>query len=157
MSKAIEFEGEILQSPEYSGAAYLIVPFDVEKIFGKKRVKVKVLFDGKVEYRGSLVRMGSPDHILILRKDVRAELGKTFGNKVQVQLNEDTEPRVVKVPEDFQLALDTHPNVLAFFKKLSYTHQKEYVQWIEGAKRAATRQNRIVKAIEMMKAGKKGR
>jgi uncharacterized protein YdeI (YjbR/CyaY-like superfamily) len=44
----------------------------------------------------------------------------------------------------------------AFFDRLSYTHQKEYVTWITEAKREETRQNRIVKAIEMLKQGKRG-
>jgi uncharacterized protein YdeI (YjbR/CyaY-like superfamily) len=43
-----------------------------------------------------------------------------------------------------------------FFDKLSYTHRKEYVRWVEEAKREETRQNRIVKTIEMLKKGKKG-
>ncbi|MBL7164109.1 MAG: YdeI/OmpD-associated family protein [Anaerolineales bacterium] len=37
------------------------------------------------------------------------------------------------------------------------THQKEYITWIEEAKRADTRQRRIAKTIEMLKEGKKGR
>jgi uncharacterized protein YdeI (YjbR/CyaY-like superfamily) len=43
-----------------------------------------------------------------------------------------------------------------FFDKLSYTHQKEYVRWVEEAKREETRQNRIIKTIEMLKKGKRG-
>jgi uncharacterized protein YdeI (YjbR/CyaY-like superfamily) len=44
----------------------------------------------------------------------------------------------------------------AFFDKLSYTHQKEYVRWVEEAKKEETRQNRIVKTIDMLKKGKRG-
>jgi uncharacterized protein YdeI (YjbR/CyaY-like superfamily) len=46
-------------------------------------------------------------------------------------------------------------DVKAFFDKLSYTHQKEYVNWITDAKKEETRQNRIAKTIEMLKKGKK--
>jgi uncharacterized protein YdeI (YjbR/CyaY-like superfamily) len=44
----------------------------------------------------------------------------------------------------------------AFFDKLSYTHQKEYVNWIEEAKKVETRQSRILKTMDMLKQGKRG-
>ena len=40
-----------------------------------------------------------------------------------------------------------------YFEALSYSHKKEYVDWIDGAKRAATRERRIAKAQEMLRAG----
>lgn len=148
-----EFEA-IIQGHE-SGGAYIEIPFDVVEAFGKKRPKVKATFDG-VLYRGSLVKYGTPYHILLIRKDIRAKIGKEAGAIVNVTIEEDLELRVVKVPEDFQYAMDEFPEVTAFFKALSYTYQKEYVQWIEGAKREETRLRRIGKAIEMMKDGQKG-
>lgn len=154
MKEPIIFKGEILASE--SGGAYLIIPFDVEKTYGKKRVKIKAWFEG-IPYRGTLVRMGSPDHILIVRKDIRAKIDKSPGDVIEVKLLEDTEPRVVVVPDDFQVLLDEHEAVKAFYEKLSYTHQKEYIQWIEGAKKEATRIRRMNKAIEMMREGKKGK
>jgi uncharacterized protein YdeI (YjbR/CyaY-like superfamily) len=45
----------------------------------------------------------------------------------------------------------------ALFDKLSYTHQKEYVNWITEAKKEETRQTRVIKTIEMLKQGKKAR
>jgi uncharacterized protein YdeI (YjbR/CyaY-like superfamily) len=67
----------------------------------------------------------------------------------------DTEPRIVVVPEDFQQALDNNPKAKKIFEKFSYSHKKEYVEWIEGAKRQETRENRINKAIEQIAGGKK--
>lgn len=152
MSKPIQFEAEILANK--SGGAYVIVPFDVEKEYGKKRVKIKAWFED-VLYRGLLVRMGTPHHILLVRKDIRAKIGKEPGDTVTIKLLEDTEPRIVEVPADFQQLLEENETVNAFFKKLSYTHQKEYVQWIEGAKKEETRERRMNKAIALMKEGKK--
>jgi uncharacterized protein YdeI (YjbR/CyaY-like superfamily) len=37
-----------------------------------------------------------------------------------------------------------------FFGSLSYTHQKEYVRWIESAKKEETRAARVVKTVEML-------
>ncbi|MEM1318836.1 MAG: YdeI/OmpD-associated family protein [Bacteroidota bacterium] len=157
MSKKRAFTAEILQAADkYKNGAYIKIPFDVEAEYGKKRVKIKATFDGE-PYRGLLVRMGQPEHILIIKKDIRTKIDKNFGDTITVTLEEDTEPRVVTVPEDFAAAMNAAPEVVAFFQKLSYTHQKEYVQWIEGAKREETRNRRINKALEMMKSGKKSR
>ena len=153
MSKR-KFTAEIL--PHDSGGMYVIIPFDVEKEYGKKRVKIIAKIETET-YQGSLVRMGSPNHILIIRKDIRQKINKTAGDIIMIEVEEDTQPRVVKVPKDLQIELNQNPNEKIFFQKLSYTHQKEYVNWIEDAKRETTRIRRINKTIEMLKAGKKGK
>ncbi len=135
------------------GGAFVKVPFDVEKVFGKKRVKVKALINGE-PYRGSLVRMGAPYHVLIVLKGIREKIGKTFGDEVDITLEEDNEPRVVQLPADFQQALDHDAAARAAFEKMAYSHQKEYVQSILEAKRAETRQDRIVKSIARLKKSK---
>lgn len=153
MNNLIEFSAEILSNEK--GGAYVKIPFDVEKKYGKKRVKIKAWFEN-IPYRGTLVRMGSPEHILLIKKDIRAKIGKQPGDVVAVKLLEDTEPRIVEIPADFQALLAKNETVNAFFEKLSYTHKKEYVRWIEGAKKQETRERRKLKAVEMMEAGKKG-
>ena len=137
----------------WGGGAYVSVPFDVEQVFGKKRVKVKATLQGE-PYRGSLVRMGGPHHMLPVLKEIREKIGKTFGDEIEVVVEEDTEPRQVEVPPDLQQALESDPEARAFFAQLSYTHQREYVRWIIEAKRDQTRQDRIHRAIEMLKQGK---
>ena len=135
-----------------SGGAYVTIPFDVEEAFGKKRVKVKATIDGE-PYRGSLVRMGTPDHMLLVLKDIREKIGKTFGDEISIELEEDLEPRKVEIPTDLQQALDANPNEGAYFNGLAYSHRKEYVWWINEAKRDQTRQERIRRTIEMLKQG----
>lgn len=136
------------------GGAFVRIPFDVEQVFGKKRVPVVATIEGE-PYRGTLVRMGEPYHVLIVLKEIREKIGKTFGDEVEVTVEEDTEMRVVEVPPDFQQALDHAPLAKAAFGKMSYTHQKEYVNAILEAKRDETRRSRIAKTIEMLKQGKK--
>lgn len=138
------------------GGAFVTIPFDVETAFGKKRVPVQATFDG-APYRGTLVRMGGLDHILIVRKDIREQIGKSSGDTITVTLEEDSAPRVVTAPDDFQGAMQVYPDVADFFQTLSYTHQKEYVNWIEEAKHDTTRQRRIAKAIERMRSGQQQR
>jgi hypothetical protein len=137
------------------GGAFVEVPFDVEKEFGSKRPKVKAMIEG-VPYRGILTRMGTECHLLIILKEIREQIGKSFGDEVTITVEPDTEPRVIEIPKDLMKELKKDKEAKAFFDRLSYTHQKEYVTWITEAKKEETRQNRIVKAMEMLKKGKRG-
>ena len=138
------------------GGAFVEVPFDVEAAFGSKRPKIKALIDG-VPYRGILTRMGTERHLLVVLKEIREQIGRTFGDEVTITLEPDTEPRVIEVPAELKKLFKTEKDAKAFFERLSYTHQREYVIWINEAKREETRQNRITKAIEMLKKGQKVR
>ena len=135
------------------GGAFVRVPFNVEQVFGKKRVPVRATIDGQ-PYRGTLVRMGEPCHILGVLKEIRLKIGKDFGDDVDVILEEDDEPRLVSVPPDLEQALRQNPQAEAVFRQLSYTHQKEYVTWIIEAKKDDTRARRVAQTIVMVKKGK---
>jgi hypothetical protein len=138
------------------GGAFVKVPFDVEEVFGAKKPRVKATIDG-VPYRGLLSRMGTDYHMLIILKEIRETIGKSFGDEVTIAIEPDSEPRLLELPADLLKALRKDKEAKAFFDKLSYTHRKEYVTWITEAKREETRLNRIGKAIEMLKQGKKAR
>jgi uncharacterized protein YdeI (YjbR/CyaY-like superfamily) len=101
--------------------------------------------------------MGTECYILGIRKEIREQTGKTFGDLVEITVQEDTEPRVVEIPAELMRALEADSEASALFEKLSYTHQREYVTWIEEARKVATRQRRIMKTIEMVKQKKKAR
>jgi hypothetical protein len=138
------------------GGAFVEVPFDVEAAFDAKKPKVKAVIEG-VPYRGILTRMGGPNHILIILKGIREQIGKSFGDQVKITVEPDTERRMVEIPKDLLKELNKNKDVKAIFEKLSYTHKREYVMWINEAKKEETRQNRIVKTIEMLKKGTKAR
>ncbi|SIT13217.1 YdeI/OmpD-associated family protein [Chryseobacterium gambrini] len=153
---SVQFKAVIKQNGEMN-AAFVEFPFSTEEIFGKKgQVKIKAVFDDKVEYRGSLAKMKSDCHILGLTQEIRKQLGKTFGDEVSVSLTEDKEERVVEIAEDIVLLFNENPEAKELFDKMSYTHRKEYIGWIEEAKKPETRENRKVKMIRMILDGKKG-
>ncbi len=155
-SKKYEFDAIILKHEDID-AAYVEFPFDVETEFRVKgHVKVKAWFDD-VPYRGSLAKMGHACHWLGITQEIRKKLGKKPGDRVHVLLNQDLEERTVTPPDDFLSLLKNNPDSLAFFTRLSFTHQKEYVEWIESAKKAETRSARLEKALEMLKQGIKSR
>lgn len=85
-SKVYEFEAIIKKVPDIDGA-YIDIPFDVRKEFGKGRVPVIATFD-EVEYIGSIVRMGTPNHIIGIRKDIREKIKKQPGDSIKVTIKE---------------------------------------------------------------------
>lgn len=84
--KVYEFDAVIQKVPDIDGA-YIDFPYDVKEEFGKGRVKVHAVFDGEA-YDGSLVRMKTPNHIIGLRKDIRAKIGKQPGDTIHVTIRE---------------------------------------------------------------------
>jgi Domain of unknown function (DUF1905)/Bacteriocin-protection, YdeI or OmpD-Associated len=142
----------IIEDPG-GGGAFVTIPFDVEKTFGKKKPKIKATIEGE-PYRGTLVRMGGPHHVLIVLKEIRAKIGKGFGDEVEIELEEDLDPRQVEIPPDLLNSLEADPLALELFNRLSYTHQKEYVRWINEAKREQTRLERIQRTSAMLKERK---
>ncbi|MEG0693154.1 MAG: DUF1905 domain-containing protein [Oscillospiraceae bacterium] len=85
-TKKYEFEAEIKKVPNIDGA-YVEIPFDVKAEFGKGRVKVHATFDGE-PYDGSIVRRGTPCHIIGIQKAIRAKISKQPGDIIAVSITE---------------------------------------------------------------------
>ena len=154
MNKVI-FSAEIEQHPGLD-AGYIRFPYDVIKLYGVKgRVAVKAIFDGQIAYRGSLVKMGYPCHILGITKEIRQQLGKSPGDTIKVEIEQDLEIRQVLVPDDVKVLLDEKPKAKKYYESLSYTDRKEYIRWIESAKQVETRARRIGIFMEKLKNKKK--
>jgi bifunctional DNA-binding transcriptional regulator/antitoxin component of YhaV-PrlF toxin-antitoxin module len=154
VSDSLRFSAPIEQAD--GGGAYVTVPFDVEAVFGKKRVPVQATIDGE-PYRGSLVSMGGSCHVLGVLKEIRERIGKQPGDVVEVTLVEDVAPRVVDVPQDLAAALAAAPGAQAAFRQLSFSRQREYVRWVQKAKREETRTTRIARAVQQVADGKRCR
>ena len=135
-------------------ATYIEIPFDIEQVFGAKRVKVKAYFDG-YEYRGSIVKMGLPCYMLGLTKAVRSAIGKGIGDMVEVEVMKDEDERIVEMPSDFMNQIETNKKALAFYEALSYSAKRKYFDWITGSKKEETRILRIGQAITKLENGEK--
>ena len=85
-TRILEFDASILQN-EGMDAAYVEVPFDIKAMFGKGRLLVHATFDG-VSYDGQIVKMGTPCYVIGVRKDIRKQIGKSFGDTVHVTFYE---------------------------------------------------------------------
>lgn len=126
------------------------VPFDPREAFGKVRAPVKVTVGGHT-YRSTISTMGEGPCVP-LRRSHREAAGLEGGESVPVTIELDTETREVEPPRDLVKALEAAPPAWERWRELSFTHQREHVEAIEGAKKPETRARRIEAAVEMVRA-----
>jgi len=132
------------------GGAYVTVPAHVlDELGGGGRIEVRATFDG-ADYRGSVVSMGG-ERVLGVRKDIQAAIGKGPGDTVAVTIERDDAERTVTVADDLRAAL-ADAGLLDAFTTQSYSHQREYVTWIDEEKQPETRARRIAGTIERLQA-----
>ena len=150
-----EFEAVLEAGEEGDGGVFIVLPFSVAEAYGTRgRVPVQATFDG-YPYQGSAVPLGDGHHALLLLKQIRRAIDKTVGDTVRVTLRRDMTERKMEAPADLAQQLAAHPKAAAYFNKLAYTHQREYVRWLEGAKKPETRAKRLGEVVEMLSQGRK--
>jgi bacteriocin resistance YdeI/OmpD-like protein/uncharacterized protein DUF1905 len=125
---------------------FIPVPFDPAPVFGRVRAPVKVTLNGYT-YRSTIASMGGTVCIP-LRRSNREAAGLEGGETLDVTLVLDQDTREVTLPDDFASALRATPGVWERWETMSYTHQREYVESVEDAKKPETRARRIAKNVE---------
>jgi hypothetical protein len=129
------------------------VPDDVVAALGSgKRPAVTVTVNG-YSYRSTVASMGGVS-MVSLSAEHRAGAGVAGGDEVEVDLELDTAPREVTVPDDLAAALDAEPAARATFDGLSYSNKSWHVLQVTGAKTDETRQRRIAKSVETLRQGR---
>ena len=126
------------------------IPFDLEEAFGRKRPPVRVTIRGHTWRTTPGVYDGVG--YVVVNRAVKAATGVDAGDRVRVAMELDTEPRSVRVPADLRDALGAEPRSEEAFRALWYTHRREYVEWIEEAKRAETRARRMAATVDRVRA-----
>ena len=149
--KSAKFRTTVLGNDK--SALGIEIPADAVASLGpSKRPPVRVTINGK-SYRSTVAVMGGKFMVGVSAEN-RKIVSVAAGDKVDVTLELDSEPRVVTVPPDFKKALDRHTEAKRFFDGLSYSKRQWFVLGIEGAKTAETRERRIAKAVDMLKDGR---
>lgn len=148
--EVFEFEGTIEAAPR--GGAWIRFPFDPAEAFGTRRsVRVIAHYD---DYRAesNVVSMGGGP-VLGVHKGTRQAIGKDVGDTVRVRLCADTRPRTIAIPAELKEAFEASPAVRTRYQDLSFTHRKEFAEWVGGAKKPETRVRRAQKAVDMILTG----
>jgi hypothetical protein len=125
-----------------------VPPEVIEALGAGKKPPVKVTVNG-YEYRNTVAVMGRK-YMISFSSDKRAATGIQGGDPIVVDLELDTAPRTVEVPDDLAAALDAAPGAREAFDRLPPSHKKAHVTAVESAKAPETRQRRIGKAVESL-------
>jgi hypothetical protein len=129
---------------------FIPLDFDPRAVFGKLRAPVKVTLNGYT-YRSTIAAMGGPPCIP-LRKSNREAAGLEGHETLDVRLDLDDQARIVKPPADLVKALKAAPPAWSRWQELSFSHQREYAESVEGAKKPETRSRRIAGAVRAIRA-----
>ena len=123
----------------------------IEALGSSKRPPVTITINGYT-YRTTAVRMGGR-FFVPLSAENREGAGVAAGDSIAVDIDPDTAPREVAMPDDLAAAMDEAAR--AAYDVLSYTHRKEWVRWVEEAKKPETRATRIEKTVAGLREGKR--
>jgi hypothetical protein len=137
-------------------ATYFRVPVDVPSQFeGRQRPPVVVRLCGHT-YRTTIAKYGD-DYFLPLSKANREAAGVAAGDRIAVEIEPDDQPREVEPPPELAAALARDEEARQVFGSLSYSHRKEYADWIAEAKHPETRARRAAKALDLLREGRTAR
>lgn len=138
---------------------WIVVPVDGREVWGEARPRVVATINGH-EYRQRLAVYGG-ETVLGLTKAFRAQAGIEPGDTVEVALERDDTPREVTVPPELEAALATDAAARAAYDALSFTHRREYAEWVGEARKPETRERRAATTLERLResapAGPRGR
>lgn len=154
MDKVYNFNAVIKAVDDIDGA-YVEFPYDVKAEFGTQgRVKVIATFD-EVEYRGSLVKMKTPCHIIGITKAIRELICKQAGDIIAVTIRVDTENKVNEMPEKLKEALSLNKEAGDFFESLTASQKNKFIDFIVSAKKQETADSRLGKVVMMLEQKEK--
>ncbi len=148
------FEAKLIRPEGIGTWTFVNIPLEVSSTFNtKSQAKVKGTING-YPFRSTALPMGDGTHYLVVAKDIRQHIHAEQGDNVIVELEIDLEERRVAIPNELQQALDREPQAAVAFEKMTFSHQREWINWILSAKQAETRQRRVEKAIPLILRGK---
>jgi hypothetical protein len=150
----VTYEFQTTVGADEQSAFFIELPTEiVQSLGGGKRPPVRLTLNG-FPHR-TTVSVYSGRYYVPVRREIRQAAQLAPGDPVKVTVEMDREPRIVEVPPDLAEALAVDGDAAATFDRLSYSHRKEYVDWIEGAKRLETRRRRVASTMERLRAGRK--
>ncbi|WP_433163712.1 YdeI/OmpD-associated family protein [Kribbella sp. CA-247076] len=141
-----------LESTGKTTAGFEVPAEVVETLGGGAHPKVKVTVQGYT-FRTSIARMGGR-YLLGVSAERRTEAGVSAGDVLEVDVELDTAPREVDVPEELAAALAADAKAQEFWETLSYSKQQWHVLQVTSAKTDETRTRRIEKSIGMLREGR---
>ena len=148
-----EFDATLVRPEGVGTWTYVDIPLEITQELGARgQIKLMGSIDGH-PFRTSARPHGDSSHYIVVNRAIRDTIQAKQGDVVHVVMERDVAPRTVEIPADFAETMEANQKLSKSFESLSYTHKKEFVDWVESAKKAETRKRRIVKSLEMLLEG----
>jgi acetyl-CoA carboxylase beta subunit len=149
-----KFKAKLTAQGPAGAWTFLEIPFNVEKAFGTKaRVAVSGTLNG-FAFQNSLMPRGDGTHSMMVSKALQAGAKAGPGDLVSVVMDVDRSERTVAIPDELKQRLAEDQKTAQAFEALSYSHKKEYAEWIASGKKEETRRSRVEKAVGMIRERK---
>jgi len=144
------FETRLVRPEGIGTWTFAPVPPAVVRTEGlRARLRVVGTIDGS-PFRSTLMPRGGGALFIVVPRSVRERIGKEGGQSVRVDLVVDSRPEKVRVPKDLDRALGSARST---FDRLTPSHRKAFLQWIDSAKRVETRERRVTETVRMVRQG----
>jgi hypothetical protein len=151
--KKLRFQAKI-QGREAGVVAAIAPPVDVIDYFGTRaRVPIRGTING-FPFRSSLMPRGNA-RMMPVNKTLCQGAGVQPGDFVDVVMERDEEERTVEAPPELKKEMAKSKTARERWDGLAFTHKKEMVNSISGAKQEETRKRRLAKVITVLKTGAK--
>jgi len=131
--------------------AVIRLPSFSQQVLGTGCVPIHANLNGQILHTPVLSDNNTNQYLIINSTALTAGCLKR-GQVIAASLVPDREPRSLEIPADLAAALAAAPEALAAFNRLALSHRREFVQWIEEAKRSETRARRIAETLKKVLA-----
>lgn len=143
----------VAQIAKAGSRSFIPIPFDPDVIWGAKgRHCVHGTIGGRV-WRGTVTDYGGQKGLPVGPTWLR-DNDLTVGDEVEVAVKPEG-PQSDALAEDLTSAFAANPGTKAFFDSLTSFHRRNYMRWIDEAKRSETRAKRIAQMMEMLARGER--
>ena len=155
----IRFKAKLFRPAESEKAdswTFLILPKNASaKLPSRGMTAIEGTING-VPFQATLEPDGQKSHWLKVDRKLREAAGAEAGDVVSLEIAPVAEEPEPRVPADLRKALAAaHPKARAVWSDITPVARRDWIQWIESAKREETRLKRIVSACDMLAKGKR--
>lgn len=145
--EAVIYAPRIEPAGPAGGSALIHLPAFSPRALGKGRKPVNANLNG-TSFRSSVFPEDKVRQYLVINQEVRTAANLSHGQIIAASLTPDRKPRSLQLPADLAQALAAEPEAQARFASLALSHQREYMRWIEEAKKPETRARRIAGTVK---------
>ena len=153
----IHFEAKLLRpaAPKNASWSFLVLPAAAsKKLPTRSMVTVEGSFAGQ-PMKATLEPDGEGSHWLKVPRALREAAGVDVGDSVALEIAPASEELEARVPADLRKALAGAPEAKQQWDSLTPVARRDWIQWLDSAKQAATRERRIASTTDMLVCGKR--